>query len=91
MPGKGAGDGTLSKKDVCLRIGTVNVGTMTGRSGEVQRWRQEETWTFAVCKRRVGEEEAQGVLDGMKGGTSSSGLDVKLKMQVWVFWLQEGG
>ncbi|HXJ94686.1 MAG TPA: hypothetical protein VMT20_17720, partial [Terriglobia bacterium] len=25
----------MSKKDVCLRIGTVNVNTMTGRSGEV--------------------------------------------------------
>ena len=28
-----------------------------------------------MYRRRVGEEAVQGVLDGMKGGISSSGLD----------------
>jgi len=34
-PGKRAGDNKKSKEDVCLRIGTVNVGSMKRRSGEV--------------------------------------------------------
>ena len=70
------------RKGVDMRIGSVNVGTMRGRSAEMAA--RSRLDICCVCKRRVGKVAVLGILGGMMGYTSSYGSDVK-EWQVWVY------
>ena len=85
QPCKIAGEEEGGQKRIRLRVGTVNVGTMSRKVEKLQKWWQEEGWISAVCRSHGGRVAVQRLLDMTMGGTSSSGLGAKRDWQVWVY------
>src|SRR5208282_486339 len=68
--------------DMNLRIGTLNVGSMKGRSGEVADMVARRRLDFAVCRRLDGRVVVRGHLARKEQCISFYGQDVKKGWQV---------
>ena len=59
-----------------MRIGTVNVGTMRGREGEVVERMERRCLDLDVCRRREGRRGMGNAVSGW-GSLSFSGVDAR--------------
>ena len=78
--------GEAGSEKVTLRVGTVNVGTLKGRSGEVVDMAGRRKLDICFYKKRDGEEEVRGRWEGRMLGTNCFGVDVIVVRRVWVSW-----
>ena len=79
-----AGETDDGWKSVDTRIGSVNVGTMKGRSGEIAQMASSSRLNICCVQETRWKGSNARILGVMMGGKSSSGMDVKMEWQVWV-------
>ena len=79
-----AGEMDDGRKGVDIRIGSVKMGTMRGRSGEIAEMAARRRFHICCVQETRWKGSNARILGVMMGGKSSSGMDVKMEWQVWV-------
>ena len=78
-------------KAVSLRVGTVNIGSMSRRSGEVVDMAGRRDLDFCCLQETRWKGVVREYLVETEHATSFSGVDVRRWWQVWEFWWLRDG